>query len=293
MKKFYTTLVFTICCIYASYSQIPNGGFEDWVTVGSYEEPVSWASLNSLTADLGVVTCEKGTPGNPGNYFLKLTSKDVKGLAVMQGMAICGSINIDNEEEPFTGFSFAQRPANFTGKWQHMIYGNSQGIIAVQLTKWDPISQSRIYIASVEHVLSGMAMSWSNFSLPLTYHSSDYPDTCLIILMSSGETPTINDYLYIDNLSFAGSVSGIEESDLNVMQVYPNPAKDQITIEHSFEIDGSSMLIITNILGEQLLTEPLISTSEKINIESLQNGIYFVTLKSKREIVTQKLIINR
>lgn len=293
MKKFYTILVFTICCIYASYSQIPNGGFEDWVTEGTYEEPVSWRSMNSASSILGVVTCEKGTPGNPGNYYLKLTSKNVMGLGVIQGIVISGSQNPDNEEEPFTGFAYTQRPANFTGKWQHMIYGTSQGVIAVQLTKWDEVSQSRIYIASLEYVLTGMAMNWANFSLPLTYHSSDYPDTCTIFLTSSGETPTINDYLYIDNLSFAGSVSGIEESDLNVMQVYPNPAKDQITIEHSFEIDGSSTLLITNILGEQLLTEPLISTSEKINIESLQNGIYFVTLKSKREIVTQKLIINR
>lgn len=293
MKKFYITFIISICCIFASYSQIPNGSFEDWVTVGTYEEPVSWISLNSSTSIVGVVTCEKGSPGNPGNYFLKLTSKNVMGLGVIQGMVISGTQNPDNEEEPFSGFGFTQRPANFTGKWQHMIYGNSQGIIAVQLTKWDEASQTRTFIASMEYVLTGMAMNWANFSLPLTYHSSDYPDTCLIVLMSSGETPAINDFLYVDNLSFSGSVSGIEESDLNVMQVYPNPAKDQITIEHSFEIDGSSMLLITNILGEQLLTEPVISASPKINIESLQNGIYFVTLKSTRGSSTKKLIINR
>ncbi|PKP20297.1 MAG: hypothetical protein CVU04_04185 [Bacteroidetes bacterium HGW-Bacteroidetes-20] len=291
MKKFYIAFIISICCIFASYSQIPNGSFENWSSFGSYEEPVSWSSYNSMTATLGVFTCEKGSPGNPGNYYLKLTSKDLMGITVLHGYAICGTLDIDNDI--LSGFPYTGRPANLTGKWQHMIYGQSQGMVAVQMTKWDEETQSQILIASLEYTLTGMAMSWSNFSLPLIYFDSRTPDTCMIAFISSGEIPTINDFLYVDNLSFSGSVSGIEESDLNVMQVYPNPAKDQITIEHSFEIDGSSTLLITNILGEQLLTESINSTSEKINIESLQNGIYFVTLKSKRGSSTKKLIINR
>jgi len=293
MKSFYTTIIFTICCITASYSQIPNGGFEDWVTVGTYEEPVSWRSMNSASSILGVVTCEKGTPGNPGNYYLKLTSKNVMGLGVIQGIVISGSQNPDNEEETFTGFAFTQRPANFTGKWQHMIYGTSQGVIAVQLTKWDEASQSRTYIASLEYVLTGMAMSWANFSLPLTYHSSDYPDTCTIFLTSSGETPTVNDFLYVDNLSFSGSVSGIKDNAINAIQMYPNPAKDQITIEHNLPINNESTIMIVNLLGELLYTEPLTSNKQTINIDVLKNGIYFVTIKSKEGILTQKLVVNR
>lgn len=291
MKKIYLSLTFAIACSFTVFSQIPNSGFEDWTTIGSYEEPVSWASFNSMTAEYGVYTCEKGTPGSPGNYYLKLTSKDVMGLVVMPGYAFCGSLDFENEI--MTGFPFTGRPANLTGKWQHMIYGSSQGVVAVQLTKWDETTQTQVVIASLEYTLTGMAMSWSNFSLPLTYLDSRTPDTCMIVFMSSGEEPTANDYLYVDNLAFSGNVAGINESSVHNMQVYPNPAKNQITIECSDAIDQNGTITIVNLIGQTVYSEPLVSNKQTLNIEQLDNGIYFVTIRSKEGTTTQKVVVNR
>ena len=291
MKKIYLSLIFAIACSFTVFSQIPNSGFEDWTTVGSYEEPVSWTSFNSMTAEFGVYTCEKGTPGSPGNYYLKLTSKDVMGLAVMPGYAFCGTLDFDNEI--MSGFPFTGRPANLTGKWQHMIFGNSQGMVGVQLTKWDEATQTQVVIASLEYTLTGMAMSWSNFSLPLTYLDSRTPDTCMIVFMSSGEEPTANDYIYVDNLSFSGTVAGIDQSSLNNMQVYPNPAKNQITIECSDELDQNGTITIVNLIGKTVHSEPFVSNKQTLNIENLNNGIYFVTIQTKEGTTTQKVVVNR
>jgi hypothetical protein len=293
MKKNYIILILLMVISITTFSQIPNGSFEDWTTFDSYEEPVSWASLNSLTSEYGVFTCEKGTPGNPGNYFLKLTSKDLMSIAVLQGYAICGSLDISGEDETIKGFSFTDRPANLTGKWQHMIYGSSQGMVAVQLTKWDEETQSQIIIASLEYTLTDMAMSWTDFSLPLTYLDSRTPDTCLIAFISSGDDPTLNDYLYVDNVAFQGNVVGIDEASMQTIQVYPNPASNQISVEHQFPIDGNSSIMITNILGELLYSEPVTSSKQTIQVDHFENGIYFVTIKSKEGNITQKVIINR
>jgi hypothetical protein len=291
MKNFYITLVLTTICSISLFSQIPNGSFEDWTSFGTYEEPVSWTSYNAMTAELGIYTCEKGSPGNPGNYFLKLTSKDMMGLAVLPGYAMCGNMDVDNET--LSGFPFTGRPANLTGKWQHMIFGQSQGMVVVQLTKWDMETQSQVLIASLECTLTGMAMSWSNFTLPLTYLDSRTPDTCIIAFISSGDEPTINDYLYVDNVAFQGNVTGIQDANNQTIQVYPNPATNQITIEHFLPVDGKSTYMVTNILGEVLLQEPVTASKQVINIESFNNGIYFVTVKSDIGNSTQKVIINR
>jgi hypothetical protein len=291
MKKNYLSFILAIACSFTAFSQIPNGSFEDWTSFGTYEEPVFWSSYNSMTAEYGVTTCEKGSPGNPGNYYLKLTSKDVMGLAVLPGYAICGTL--DYENETISGFPFTGRPANLTGKWQHMIFGNSQGMVVVQLTKWDESTQSQVLIASLEYTLTGMAMSWSDFSLPLTYLDSRTPDTCLIGFISGGEETTANDYLYVDNLSFSGNVESISESSVNNMQVYPNPAKNQITIECSNEIDQNGTITIVNLIGKTVHSEPFISNKQTLNIENLNNGIYFVTIKTKEGTTTQKVVVNK
>jgi hypothetical protein len=138
-----------------------------------------------------------------------------------------------------------------------------------------------------------MAMSWSNFTLPLTYLDARTPDSCVIAFISSGDEPTINDYLYVDNVAFQGNVVGIDEAEIQNIQVYPNPATNQITIDHLFPVDGKSTYLVTNILGEVLLQEPVTASKQVINMESLYNGIYFVTVKSDQGNSTQKVIINR
>ena len=50
-----------------SYAQtIPNNGFEDWTSMGAYNNPDSWTSLNDMTAPMSTYTCVKGTPGPLG-----------------------------------------------------------------------------------------------------------------------------------------------------------------------------------------------------------------------------------
>lgn len=198
MKKI-ITIVAALGMSVAAQAQIPNPGFENWTTVGSYEIPDNWGTMNHTTATYSVYTATKATPGSPGASYLKLTSKTT-GTSVTNGIAVSGKLDTVNML-PKSGFAFTQRPASFSGKWQHMIYGSSQGSVKVITTKWNSMMNMRDTIAHAEQTLGGMVMNWANFSMNLMYMDSlNYPDSCIIVLQSSGSNPTNNDYLWVDNL---------------------------------------------------------------------------------------------
>lgn len=81
-----------------AFAQIPNSGFENWTTMGSYSNPDNWDQLNAMTNPNSVYTCVKGTPGNPGSSYIKLTSKTVGTMGVMHGLAVCSAYRYDYYE---------------------------------------------------------------------------------------------------------------------------------------------------------------------------------------------------
>lgn len=253
MKKIILSLAASAALATVATAQIPNAGFESWTNAGSYETPDGWATLNAYTSASSVYTAEKGTPGSPGSSYLKLTSKTV-GPVVVNGIAVSGVIN-PQTQQPVSGFAFTQQPASFTGKWQHMIYGSSQGSVNVQLTRWNAATNSRIVVATADKVLTGMAMSWANFTIPFVYTDSQAPDSCIIVLKASGSNPTNQDYLWVDNLGFSGSVAGLEtQSVFTGINLYPNPAVEHVTLQLQANEPHSVQIEILDLSGSVLYT---------------------------------------
>lgn len=277
-------------------AQIPNNGFENWTSMGTYNNPNDWGTLNNTTAIAGVYTATKGTPGSPGTAYLKLTSKTVSGLGVVNGIAVSGVLD-SIAMLPKSGFAFNQRPASFTGKWQHMIYGSSQGSITVQLTYWDAVNNVRVPVATANQTLSGMAMSWANFTIPFTYANGNNPDTCIIIMKASGANPTNNDYLWVDNLAFAGSVVGLKDNSntIQTLTVFPNPSSEQINLSFSSIKNQEVKIELLDLTGKIILSkiEKAQSgiTHKTIDIKGIAKGIYFINLTNESGIETKKIII--
>jgi hypothetical protein len=305
MKNNFILLVSALFISATAIAQIPNAGFENWTSMGMYDNPNGWSTLNNKTAGQSMFTATKGTPGSPGSSYLKLTSKTI-GASVVPGIAVCGKLD-SMSMMPISGVPYTQRPATFTGKWQHMIYGSSQGSVMVLLTKWNATQSMRDTIAHGLQGLSGMAMSWANFSFNLSYMDSlQYPDSCIIVLRSSGSNPTNNDYLWADNLAFTGSVAivqatvstvGLSENTKNdvAFAIYPNPTQDQITINYNLGsdqkvslqiIDASGKIVkdiqATNALGANVLT---------IETSKLAKGIYSLQLKTNNSVESKRVVI--
>jgi hypothetical protein len=283
----------TLICTYAS-AQVPNFSFENWTTVANYEKPDNWATLNDYTALSNIFTATKATPGNPGSYYLKLTSKTIANN-VVNGIAVSGEIDTLTMR-PKSGFAFTSQPASFTGRWQHMIFGSSQGGITVVLTKWNTSTSSRDTVAIANHTLSGMAMSWANFTIPFVYQSTIAPDSCIIFLRASGANPTNNDYLWVDNLGFSGNVTSIGEPTSNiVLSVYPNPAKDFVTVSASFDYSEPVLVTMCDVSGRIVYSQSAILTDGNKMVQiptvNLPSGLYTVSVQCASISAINKVII--
>jgi hypothetical protein len=86
-------------------------------------------------------------------------------------------------------------------------------------------------------------------------------------------------------LSNTVGITEINKND-NIV-IYPNPANDNINID----VKNYNEIIITDISGKVVMNLDSASTQNNtIDISNLSNGIYFVTIKSDRQLITKKLI---
>ena len=295
MKKSILSIFAVTFISIVAFAQIPNNGFETWTSMGSYNNPDGWGTLNNTTAVASVYTAVKGTPGSPGTSYLKLTSKTVM-TSVVNGIAVSGVLD-STTMLPKSGFAFSQRPASFTGKWQHMIYGSSQGSVKVTLTRWDNSLGQRVTVAMANQTLSGMAMSWANFTIPFTYSDGNNPDTCIIVLKASGANPTNNDYLWVDNLAFTGSVVGIEnhKSFITGMIVFPNPSFETINVNLNLKSSQKVSIELTDISGRIILVKDagIIQgkSNQMLNVVDVSKGTYLVKVIAESGTEVRKIII--
>lgn len=303
MKKSILLSTFVMAALGAS-AQIPNAGFESWTTVGSYSNPDNWGTLNAMTTPIAY-TAEKGTPGSVGTSYLSLTSKTITGMGVVPGIAATGNINMTTMAVT-GGFPYTMRSMNLTGSWQYMAMSSTDaGYIAVYLTKWNTTAMKRDTVASATKTLSGMAMSWATFSIPLTYAKSFAPDSAMIIMSSSGgssvgmgSTPANGSYLWVDNLAFSGTattaVSSVE-SNINDVTLYPNPAKNKINLSFSSKLSKSYTAQIMDVLGKVVNTRTVNATTGSnllsFDVSTLPSGTYSLSLNDGMQSSVQKFLV--
>jgi hypothetical protein len=296
MKNIFTTLCAVALINSAAFSQIPNNSFENWTSHGTYSTPDGWGTLNNTTAMTSVFTATAGTPGTAGNSYLKLTSMAV-GPLVANGIAVSGVLD-SVTRTPKSGFAYSGQPQSLTGKWQHMIYGTSQGSVSATLTKWNSMTNQREVIATATKTLTGMAMSWASFSIPFVYTSANLPDSCIIFLQASGTTPTANDYLWVDELAFTGSVAGINEntSAIQSFTSFPNPSNELIHFQFTSTEQTSAKATIITLDGQIISSEKVaIEIGENNLVKSvsqLAKGIYFYQLETEKGNSKHKFIVD-
>lgn len=291
MKK----LIFSLIALTTNlaFAQIPNNGFENWTSMGSYNNPDNWDQLNAMTSSMSVYTATKGTPGNPGTAYLKLVSKNVTGMGIMPGIATTGKINVSNITVT-GGFAFTQRPQNLTGAWQYMMGTNDTGFAAIYLTKWNTSMSMRDTVAMAWQKLFGMgAMSWTNFTINLMYMSGGAPDTAQIIFSSSGMTPVAGSQLFVDNLVFTGSVAGIKENKLNAeLKLFPNPVSDKLIVGVSNSKTTKGQIEICDLQGKKVksLSNVDFTLNTIIDVADLSKGEYFIKLITSEGVISKKFL---
>lgn len=298
MKRTFFAISILLLLAFPADSQIPNFSFENWISMGTYEVPDQWGTLNNTTAPSGVFTVTRGMPGNPGASYMEITSRTV-GANVVPGIAVSGVLD-SITLQPKSGFAFAQRPQSFNGNWQYMSFSGSIGSIRVSLTRWDSLNGQREIVASAFQSLPGMVMSWSFFSMNLSYQTGNLPDTCIIVLEASGTSPGDNDYLWVDNLGFSGNVIGIADvsSLINTVAINPNPASGITAISISVPRSSEASIELYDGVGKKVadVFSGLLIDGENIiwlDTRMLGNGVYFIKVITRDGIGFSKFFVSQ
>ncbi len=297
MKSTGLLSIMSVFCLLAQ-AQIPNSGFESWTSLGSYEVPDQWGNMNSATESSGVYTTLKGSPGATGNYYIKLTTKDVKGV-ITPGVIVSGQLN-SATWLPESGFPFNQRVESLIGKYQFMGYGNDVATIAAWLTRWNPVLHRRDTVANLWRNTSGMIHVWTGFSIPFAYQSTETPDTAIIMISSSSHTPVKNSFIWVDDLNFDGMATSVQRIEpFGNVSIFPSLSGNEISISFSSKISCSGNLIIFDISGKIVYhAEVMIKAGDNVirtnpvNVRPL-TGMYFIQLETSAGLLTRKFMINR
>ncbi len=90
------------------------------------------------------------------------------------------------------------------------------------------------------------------------------------------------------------SIDNVE--DATKIDVYPNPAHDELTIDIAWDANENGTISLYNLSG-QLVAErtkiDMYQKSHRINVNDLEPGFYFITIKSASHFATKKIVIEK
>jgi hypothetical protein len=96
--------------------------------------------------------------------------------------------------------------------------------------------------------------------------------------------------LYLDDINIS-DITGIEETTTSMnIKVFPNPAKDVLTVYSSTKIAGIRLF---NVYGQLVLSSQVNSANMAINTKNLADGIYYLQIETKDGITTKNVIIRK
>lgn len=94
---------------------------------------------------------------------------------------------------------------------------------------------------------------------------------------------------FTDTCGITVGINQIPQYDTS-LSVYPNPARDQVHLSYSLALSSKVTLSITNLMGEKVLIEALLTADAVLDISKLPAGVYFICLKKENGSVVRKFI---
>ena len=75
-------------------------------------------------------------------------------------------------------------------------------------------------------------------------------------------------------------------------KLYPNPAKDMVTVTLSQNILNTTDISLIDIQGKTInIPKKEFNSTVELDVSSLNSGMYFIQLRSGNNIITEKLVV--
>ena len=88
--------------------------------------------------------------------------------------------------------------------------------------------------------------------------------------------------------------TGLNESQLERLRIYPNPADKIVTLDFDFAANSNIEIQFINLLGQEVLSKNFSNIGRKtlnVDIENLKSGVYFLNVKIADEMKVFKLLV--
>ena len=301
MKKITIILTVLIGMIIKTNAQIPNNGFENWVTVGTTIEPEDWHSAYSLIDSTGnycpVTKSTDHYPPNIGSFSARIANDTAifnTGIAPGNFLGWGFITSTEMNDQPL--FPVTGHPIALCGYYKFLPENNDTMNIGVHFY------YNGAEITSANYKNAVAASNWTSFKVYVDDTLYSNVDSARVSFEACNEPkngiggPLGNSVLYIDNLSFDNLLStSIPEKNAKkpLFSLYPNPAYDIVNLNFDPTNKAEMTLTIYNIIGELIRSESIAQNQVQIKTGDLDNGIYMVEIKTKEWSEKQKLIIQR
>lgn len=84
-----------------------------------------------------------------------------------------------------------------------------------------------------------------------------------------------------------GSTVGLDDYQVSLITIYPNPAKNIVSFE---KIENLKEITLVDITGKRLENYSIDYLNNTINVSSLTTGVYFIRFKTDTGILSKKII---
>jgi hypothetical protein len=293
MKKYIIISAFLVVLSFTSKAQIPNNGFENWTTVGGYQNPTSWNNCNSSSTNsfYPVTKSTDHYPTSIGSFSIRMENYTPLSNCSTYGFAQTS----DNDNPCKPAFPITGHPNSLRGYYKCFPKNNDTIQIGLMLFK------NGVWIAGAELLTTNTVSNWTPFNLPISSYTDADSATITFAAFFNDTTcgfpfgPFGNSVLYIDNVSFDNLITEVPEKNLdyNTLNIFPNPACEVLNVVFNENKIIDYRVKIYNIIGTLVKTETLKQNQSQINIEDLSNGTYLLEIESQFYIKKQKLIIQK
>ena len=292
MKKLAIVLAVFIAVAIKTNAQIPNNGFEDWTSFASYDDPVGWATMNSLCTGPSFYSVTKSSdhyPSGIGSFSVKIEC-NTSLTGATGGWGVIATKGFDFPFKP--AFPINNHPLRLCGYAKYLPENGDEAVIRVVLFN------NGTEVANNSTTITGSGSAWQSFIVEFDSYLD--ADSATIVIMAwkplgQNDPPKGNSVIYIDNLSFDNHITSANEITFshNNYLIYPNPASGVITLEIYNANSVGQTLNIYNTQGTLVKSETLLNNQQQVSIMDLSNAVYIAEIRHGESTVKQKLIIQR
>lgn len=282
-----TTCFFLLVCLSApaiAQQQVPNGGFESWTNMGTYDDPTDWITSNDNSMNITHVV--QSNNAYSGNLAVRINTLFVQNFGI-GGILAAPSVG---------NFFYVSNPnVNAVTGWyvSNFVNGDQFKVVAA-------MRQGSNTVGGCTDFITNNTSVYQQFTFPMTFSQMGVTDSSALAfsgVTSSGAATGVdaNTYIILDDVDYI-VMSGMEEHAVQsgITKLYPNPGNGTTWIEYSIVDQTMVNLGVYDITGR--LVQELVAQEQTpgnfrvaVNAFSLAHGLYTVRLDAGGQVSEMNL----